>query len=129
MSPGGNQHEKMTLPPRGRHGQLADEFRAAGRIRCRHRSKKATARGPAPRLRDSGYEHAARRARVDESDRGRLRVAQTGTVRMDAVPDKEFAEAWKTSVRLPSPISTSAAAQELRHGVSVQQPDRECVLE
>jgi len=31
------------------------------------------------------------RARVDESDRGRLRVAQTGTVRMDAVPDKEFA--------------------------------------
>jgi HlyD family secretion protein len=30
------------------------------------------------------------RARVDESDRGRLRVAQTGTVRVDAVPDKEF---------------------------------------
>jgi RND family efflux transporter MFP subunit len=31
------------------------------------------------------------RARVDESDRGRLRVAQTGTARVDAVPDKEFA--------------------------------------
>jgi HlyD family secretion protein len=33
------------------------------------------------------------RARVDESDRGRLHVAQTGTARVDAVPDKEFAGA------------------------------------
>ncbi len=31
------------------------------------------------------------RASVDETDRGRLKVAQTGTARVDAVPDKEFA--------------------------------------
>ena len=29
-------------------------------------------------------------ARVDESDRGRLNVAQTATVRIDAIADKEF---------------------------------------
>ena len=30
------------------------------------------------------------RARIDEADRGRLKPAQTATVRVDAVPDKEF---------------------------------------
>jgi len=65
-------------------------------------------------------------ARIDESDRGRLKSGQTATVHVDAVPDADFDARVQDITTTANSIFRMAPHQELRNGSSHRSHQLAC---